>query len=470
MSFAQQLLSGLGGTASGTVNRMPTLQDALAMPGLFTPSATPAGGAGLPPILNPFEGMWNMPNPPAQPTATEQVQSGYLDAQKGFSDLFNQSGAPKDSKSSITFQGTPYPMEALLQGLGGSAPMVAPPPMPQFPDLDTSVVTPDFAPADAAMQAARPQEYVPDDQDPMWGLLQGLAAAAAGVGPDTSNGNMFLQLGAGMLAGVGQARSLGKKDRQAAAERQAEYELRLAGWEGDKARIMAQSWASNQELKNKVALGKFDAYNDWVKTVSSIQAGNASRAADASNAAMRGRASMAEAMFEMSQPKIQIDANGNVTTTRFDSATGQHTIERETMDGVWNAKKGAKGVAAMGGGQGDILEYIASQPDLPEPTKVSLVLSYFDDLSMLPQILGDAYAPFEAAVNRRLMIPDPNMPPGTPPEAMEYIDNPSIKMLSSEMRDEKIQRTRLEMLRELMYDPETGAKIYNAMTQALKRD
>ncbi len=260
---------------------------------------------------------------------------------------FGQGPAPGDQ--TFTIDGVPMP--AFAGGGGG---------MPAYRGMDTSVIRTDTSAADAAMERARPKPYAADPQDETWGWMQGLAAAAANVGPDAPLGQMLLQLGAGMIAGRGQARSANKEAMMEAEAAQRQYEMQAAGWEFDKARMVAQEQAQAQQLKNQEAMQRME-----------YEFKGASIAAENSRAAY----GYAKEMAALAQPQFVQNKDGSMTMTQFNPATGQHTFKRFGAEAMNGAISAANTTKQMGGGFGDVATTIADMRDLPPQMKIATLLA-----------------------------------------------------------------------------------------------
>lgn len=354
-----------------------------------------------------------------------------------FSQAFGNNGKPQGPQDqTLTIQGVPMPFISPGGGISPGA----------FPELNTDMVAPDFSAADAAMEAARPKDYVEDKEDPLWGLMMGLANAASQVGPDTSVGNMLLQLGAGMLGGVGAARNASKAAMKEAEQRRAEFELKAAGYNADKAAAMARAAAENQSLKNEVALQKMRFNLD---------------VAQANATAARADASARREYLQMSQPQISFDKEGGLIIQQFDPGTGQFTIKRQPAQASMDVLGGAERIATAGGGHGDETDFIVNAP-LDERSKVTILAQRMIDKGLGPDIFGSETW---ALYNEKLAqltgqtAPDENgLHPGM---------DAKYGALSGKDQNAQAQQLSMNLIGQMIYDDEMGPAIMRRILDAM---
>ena len=310
----------------------------------------------------------NNPPPAPRPGPSDE------DINKQFEALFEAPGGPKGSQT-WNFQGAPLPMPVMSGGV----------PNIPFPNIDPTVAPPDFTAMDAALARAKPKDYQEDPEDPVWGLLTGLAQAAAGTDPNSAVGTQLLQLGAGALAGVSAARSAKKEDMLKAEERKIEYELRVSGVELDKARMIAAAEAQTQQNKSQLAIQKMAHEMDIAQ---------ANAAAARSNAAAANDYNMNA--WKLNQPQISFDSTGNIMTTQqYDPSTGQYTVKREGVDNLMGGLSALRTAKGMGAGTGDLMEMASEMPGTSGVGRAALMFKVYDDMGLTSYIMGDAYQDFE---------------------------------------------------------------------------
>lgn len=349
------------------------------------------------------------PQQPAGLAAMQERDKIVQDFNSFLTDGLGGGGGPQ--RQVTTINGAPMPMPSSFGGMA----------MPNMPEFVPGPGGPDFSRSDAAMEAARPKAPQTDPEDRTWGMLQGLAAAAAGVGPDTPIGNMLLQLGAGALAGVAQARNANKDEQRRAEERRLDYEFRAAGYEADKAMALAKAQADEEERRYRYAIQKMDVE----MRVNAANADASARMASAENE-----------RWKMAQPQFQFDSKGNMIISQFEPQTGQWTITREPASAMQTALDQTRTAGETGAGFGTTAASIADA-NLSPQGRLSVMLTYFDDQGRLTEILGPAYPKFSEMMAQKTAESG----------ALNYTGNG---------RNEKLDNLRLSALRELIADPEFG--------------
>lgn len=285
--------------------------------------------------VNPFQrevSLFGTPNAAPDPAAKEAVIQKILAGLAG--PEVAQGPAPSYTTTYDLGQATP-PLELLMPQMAG----VAPPPdysslmqyLPKPQRFEQQVApAPDYAAADAAMQAAKPGEVA---QAPLWSsVLQGLAAGGM-RGIDGNVGEFLLSAALGSLSGLGSG-----QEQQAAIQRQADREARqyqegLAGYEGEKANTLRAVEQQQSDAKFAADTNYFDQLGDYGRTEMQLAGRGLDAQQQYNQSLMNAQVQAAEnrrqallSIWQADQPSIRSAGAGGILLEKTNPETGHREL------------------------------------------------------------------------------------------------------------------------------------------------
>ena len=272
--------------------------------------------------------------------------------------------------------------------------------LPQAQRVERKMAPPtDFAAADAAMAAAKPEEF--ESGGSIGQVLQGMARAGlAGMRGNTAD--FLLALGLGGLGGLGSGMDLEQEREDLSKERMRQYELTNAGFQSDKAGVQRQEkqqgfdarYESEVTFQAAQAMRQQQMVEMLTHGLDQQNIDNRESRNNAIQIALHNQ-QMALERWKNSQPTVETNQYG-IVTTATDPKTGKRTMTIDNSPWVQKLQTQAmiRQMGALGmmpGGNMPGMDFVDNaEVDAPELVK-RLSTYYFMNPMAMQEDLGPEF-------------------------------------------------------------------------------